>query len=371
MRIILSANTTWYLWNFRRNLIRRLLADGYEVTILSPKDSESPNLENLGCRLIDLPISGHGKNVFKEIVLVIKYLVIFRRQKPDAFLGFTVKPVLYGGIVARVCRIASVLTITGLGTIFIQENRTTKLVEILYRLALRKARVVLFQNHDDLAVFVNRALVAQKITSVVPGSGVDLKYFPFTPKNDSSQTGGIKFLMASRLLRDKGVFEYVSAATITRLIFPETKFLLAGPIDVGNPNAVLEEQVIEWGQAGVIKYLGNIDNIIPLIQEVDCIVLPSYREGLSRILLEASAIGRPVIATATAGCREVIDEGVNGFTCCLRDPEDLARKIQELIQLPVAVRKQMGLQGRKKMEREFDEEIVINRYIVELKKILD
>ena len=370
MRIILSANTSWYLWNFRGNLIRKLLVDGHDVTVVSPKDNSSSKLKDLGCRVIDLPISGHGRNIVQEVLICIKYLRIFLRHAPNVFLGFTVKPVIYGGIAARLCRIRSVLTITGLGTIFIRETKATRLIEFLYKFSLHRASIVFFQNNDDLSMFVNRGLVSSNNSTLVPGSGVDLTHFAYTPKYNQVNAEIITFLMVARLIRDKGICEYAECARIIQGKYPRARFILAGSYDLNNPTSISPSMISTWEKNGPVEYLGNIENIVPVIQNTDCVVLPSYREGMPRTLLEASAIGRPVITTDVPGCREVVDEGVNGFKCRSRDTEDLARRIEQFINLPRIVHREMGRQGRQKMERQFDEKIVINQYILAVKTIV-
>ena len=344
--------------------------DGHDVTVISPKDNSSPKLKNLGCKVIDLPISGHGRNIFQEVLICIRYFKILLRQAPNVFLGFTVKPVLYGGITARLCRIPSVLTITGLGTIFIRETKATKLIEILYKFALHRAGIVFFQNHDDLSMFVNRGLVSSNNSTLVSGSGVDLTHFAYTPKDSQVGAEIITFLMIARLIRDKGIYEYVECAKIIQGKYPCARFILVGPFDINNPTSVPQSLIRTWEKNGTIEYLGTIEDIVPVIQNADCVVLPSYREGVPRTLLEASAIGRPVITTDVPGCRAVVDEGVNGFKCRSRDTEDLARRIEQFINLPRMVRREMGRQGRQKMEREFDEKIVINQYILAVKTIV-
>jgi len=351
-------------------LIRRLLTEGYEVITLSPRDSASPKLEKLGCRVIDITFSSQGRNIFLEAVLLVKYLIFLFRYKPDAYFGFTIKSVVYGGIAARLARVMTIMTITGLGTVFIRENKTTKLAEVLYRLSIRKANIVFFQNSDDLSMFVDRGLVTESNSYRVPGSGVDLKRFYTRPMNIDRELGTVSFLMVSRLIRDKGVLEYVKAAEKIRERFPRTRFVLAGPAEVDNPTAIPKHQVERWEANDTIEYVGYVDDVRPLIEEADCVVLPSYREGLPRSLLEASAMCRPIIAAATTGCREVVEEGVTGLMCRPGDADDLAGKIEKFIRLPGNIRREMGLRGRKKMEQEYDEEIVIGKYVYALNSLL-
>ena len=320
--------------------------------------------------MADIDFSSQGQNIFLEMVVLVKYLIFLFRYKPDAYVGFTIKPVIYGGIAARIVRVTTIMTITGLGTIFIRESKLTKLAEVLYRLSIRKANMVFFQNSDDLSIFLDRGLVTEGSTSRVPGSGVDLKRFRVRPMNNDREPGAVNFLMVSRLIRDKGVLEYVEAAEKIRERFPRTRFVLAGPAEVDNPTAIPRHQVKRWEANGTIEYVGYVDDVESLIEKADCVVLPSYREGLPRSLLEASAMGRPIIAAATTGCREVVEDGVTGLMCQPGDADDLAAKIEEFIHMPDNIRREMGLKGRTKMEREYDEEIVISRYIDVLSTLL-
>jgi glycosyltransferase involved in cell wall biosynthesis len=301
-------------------------------------------------------------------LLFFRFLKLLHRERPDVFLGYTVKPNVYGSIASHVLGIPVVNNISGLGTAFIRNNWLTRLVRWLYKVALSRSHHVFFQNNEDLQMFVELGLVASKIVSRLPGSGINLTAFPFTPLTSSSESP-LVLLLVARLLWDKGVGEYVEAARIIHRQYPNVKLQLLGFLDVANPKAVTRAQMQDWVNEGVVEYLGVTNDVKPYIVAADVIVLPSYREGVPRSLLEAAAIGRPIVTTDAIGCRDAVDHGVNGFHCKIRDADDLAEKMIRMIELSTLDRIAMGAAGRAKMEQEFDEKIVINRYLEIVKTI--
>jgi glycosyltransferase involved in cell wall biosynthesis len=259
--------------------------------------------------------------------------------------------------------------IAGLGSVFIRDDWLTRLVRWLYKLALSHSKHVFFQNNEDLQMFVVQGLVCPNQVSRLPGSGIDLKRFQYSPMT-ALESHPFHFLLVARLLWDKGVGEYVEAARTIRLKYPEVKFQLLGFLDVKNPSAVSSRQMNDWVKEGVVEYLGASDDVKPYLIEANCIVLPSYREGVPRSLLEAAAIGRPIVTTDTIGCRDVVVDGLNGLLCRVKDAKDLAKKMQLMIEMTPSKLSCMANFGRKKVEIEFDETIVINRYLATIKSIL-
>ena len=245
----------------------------------------------------------------------------------------------------------------------------TRLVRLLYKIALSRSHHVFFQNNEDLQMFVEHGLVAPSKISRLPGSGINLTAFSYTPSKSLSESP-LVFLLVARLLWDKGVGEYVEAARIIHRQYPNVKLQLLGFLDVANPTAVTSAQMQDWVNEGVVEYLGVTDDVKPYIVAADVIVLPSYREGVPRSLLEAAAIGRPIVTTDAIGCRDAVDDGVNGFLCKIRDAEDLADKMIRMIKMAPSDRAAMGLAGRAKMEQQFDEKIVIDRYLEVIQSII-
>ena len=358
-KIIVSSNTTWSIVNFRSGLLRSLVSAGHRVTVAAPQDQYRPHLENLGCRYVPLPMDNKGTNPWKDAKLLFSYSRLFQSEKPDLYLGFTIKPNIYGSIVAHLYGVPVINNITGLGSAFIANDWLSIIVRILYRISLSRSIMVLFQNEDDRRLFVEDGLIAAVKSERLPGSGIDLSRFKPSAPPSRSVT---RFLLIGRLLWDKGVGEFVEAARILKARGRPADFCLLGFLDAQNPTAISRQIVEQWVIEGVVRYLGASDDVRPHIAEADCIVLPSYREGVPRSLLEAAAMGRPIITTDSVGCREVVEHGVNGYLCRPRDVADLAEKMEMMITLSTAERERMGRRGREKVEREFDEQIVIRKY---------
>lgn len=376
MKVIIALNTAWNLVNFRSGLIRALVAKGYEVVAVAPQDEYAPRLAELGCRFVALPMDNKGTHPGRDLLLLWRFYRLLRRERPAVYLGYTVKPNVYGSLAAHALGIPVINNIAGLGAVFIQDGWLTRLVRGLYRLALFRSAKVFFQNDDDRRMFVERGLVRPEVTDRLPGSGVDLEKFPFTPA--ATRGADIRFFLIARMLWDKGVGEYVEAARMIKCRHASAApvdaaspiFYLLGFLDVQNPAAISRAQMDEWVAEGIVRYLGVSDNVAGEIAAADCVVLPSYREGVPRSLLEAAAIGRPIITTDAIGCREVVDDGVNGYLCRPRDAGDLADKMERMIALSPEARAEMGRRGREKVEREFDEKIVIQKYLEAIREIL-
>ena len=367
-KIVIALNAAWNLVNFRAGLIRALVAAGYEVVAVAPPDSYTPHLAKLGCRYIPLLMDNKGTHPGRDLLLFWRFLQLMRKEKPSIYLGYTVKPNIYGSLAAHLSGVPVINNIAGLGTVFIQEGWLTRLVRGLYRLALSRSVKVFFQNNEDRGLFVSGKLVSDTITGRLPGSGIDLGRFIPVPLPGKIP---LRFLLIARMLWDKGVGEFVEAARILKKRGVDAEFCLLGFLDVQNLTAISRQQMDEWVEEGIIRYLGVSDNVAEEIASADCIVLPSYREGIPRTLLEAAAMARPIVTTDSVGCRDVVDDGVNGYLCKPRDAVDLADKISKVVALLHSERTAMGLRGREKMEREFDERIVIDKYLGAIEAILN
>jgi len=361
-KVVIALNTAWNLVNFRAGLIRALVAEGYEVVAVAPNDEYASRLAELGCRFVALPMDNKGTHPGRDLLLFFRFLNLLRRERPDVFLGYTVKPNVYGSLAAHALGIPVVNNIAGLGAVFIRDNWLTRLVRQLYKTALSRSRHVFFQNEEDMQLFVERGLVSPDKVSRLPGSGIDLNIFCYATMQPFDHRP-FRFLLVARLLWDKGVGEYVEAARMVRRKYPAAKFQLLGFLDVKNPTAVSNTQMDDWVEEGVVEYLGVADDVKPYLVAADCVVLPSYREGVPRSLLEAAAIGRPIVTTDAVGCRDAVDDGVNGLLCRVGDADDLADKLIRMIEMHPDERALKGRAGRLKMEHEFDEKIVVNRYL--------
>jgi glycosyltransferase involved in cell wall biosynthesis len=364
-KIFIAVNAAWNILNFRASLIEAMVAEGFDVVAVAPDDAYSARLSELGCRFVALPMDNQGTHPLRDLLLFLRFLLLLRREQPNVLFAFTVKPNIYGSLAAGILGIPVVNNIAGLGAVFIKGGWLMYLVRGLYRLALRRSAKVFFQNGDDRALFVDSGLVKPKQADLLPGSGIDLSRFRANEKSSMSSAKDVglpfRFLLIARMLLDKGVVEYVAAAKQIHSRFPNVEFGLLGFLDVQNPAAISTEEMNVWVASGVVRYLGVSDDVRLEIAQADCIVLPSYREGTPRTLLEAAAMAKPIITTDAVGCREVVDDGVNGYLCQVRDADDLAAKMHAMLGLSVAERAAMGAAGRKKMELQFDEKIVIRK----------
>ena len=363
-KILISVNTAWNLLNFRAGLINELISSGFEVIALAPKDKYVAELELLGCRFVHLEMDNKGTHPVRDVLLLWRYFRFLKTEKPDLCLFYTVKPNVYGSLASSLCGIPFINNVSGLGAVFIQGGWLRRLVSALYSLAFRNSNRVFFQNRDDLGLFIENRLVKKEFTDVLPGSGINLHRFtPVGNANKKPITSPFRFLLIARMLKDKGILEFVNAAQLLKKLDLNAEFCLLGFLDVQNPAAISSEQMKEWTDQGFVKYLGVSDDVRQHIASADCIVLPSYREGTPRTLLEAAAMGKPIVTSNVVGCKEVVEHGVNGFLCEVNNAEDLARKMQEMLVLSEDQRKGMGQNGRLKMEKEFDENIVIQKYL--------
>lgn len=376
MKIFLIGNTAWSLINFRSGLMLGLMAAGHEVVAVAPPDEHVARIEALGVTFLPLPMDNKGTHPGRDLLLLLRFYRLFCSERPALIISYTIKPVIYASLAARYSGIPVINVVTGLGSVFINQNWTTKLVEGLYRFSQSSVKKLFFLNQDDMQLFQQRDLAPAANMECLPGEGVDMSHFsaPDQPLSlmhtpSSSERRPFRFLLLARMLWDKGVGEYVEAARQLQRHYPHVQFCLLGFMDVQNPAAISRSQMEAWVAEGVVDYLGVTEDVRPYVSEADCVVLPSYREGISRSLLEAAAMGLPIITTDAVGCREVVDDGVNGYLCQPRDAMDLAEKMKQMIALAPEQRAEMGKRGREKMEQEFDERIVIDRYLEVVEQI--
>lgn len=359
MRIAIVINTAWNIYNFRMGLIRAFMRENFEVYAIAPSDEYVDRIIEAGCHYCPVRLDNKGTNPIHDVGYFIDLYRIYREIQPDVVLHFTIKPNLYGTAAAGLLGIPSINNVSGLGTVFLRENLTSKVARQLYRFCFRFPNKIFFQNADDRHYFVLKKLVRKSLTDVLPGSGVDLGHFLPTPfKRNSSFT----FLLAARLLYDKGILEYIEAIRILQEKGIKATFQLIGFRDA-SPFGVTDEQLSEWSDRNYVSYLGATDNIREVMQQADCIVLPSYREGTPRALLEAAALAKPLIATRVPGCVEVVEHDVNGLLCEAKSAVSLATQMEKMINLDQRTLMQMGQASRYKVESNFDESIVIGKYL--------
>lgn len=360
MHILMTVNAAWNIWNFRRPLVEAFSADGHRITVLAPPDDSVAELERIGCRFRPLEMSVKGLNPVEGLKLQRRLKRVFLEEQPDVILSFTIKNNIFGARAALAADVPFVPNVTGLGTAFLSGGLVQTVAEQLYRRVFGKLPIVFFQNEDDRDLFLDRKLVRTDQARLLPGSGIDLTRF--TAAEMPSADAPPVFLMIARLLRDKGVVEFVKAARLTKARHPEARFQLLGATGSENRTAIDIATVEGWVAEGVVEYLGTTNDVRPSIAAASCIVLPSYREGAPRTLIEAAAMARPLIATDVPGCRAVVDHELSGFLCRVRSADGLAAQMERFLSLSLEAQTEMGQTGRLKMEREFDQALVVEAY---------
>ncbi|MDI1232168.1 MAG: glycosyltransferase family 4 protein [Methylobacter sp.] len=368
MKVLFFANTEWYLFNFRLALAKHLRKRGVEVVMISPPGPYGKKLEEEGFRWIPVPMARRSLNPLREAWLLWKLIRIYQTEKPDIVHHFTIKCVVYGGLAARLVGIKGIVgAVAGMGFVFASSSALATMlrpmVRVLLQLALggKKCRLIL-QNPDDLNAFVSASIADPANVRLIPGSGVNTDRFSPILKSSASE-GSKKVLLAARLLWEKGIAEYIEAAQQLKTLGYSVDFLLAGEPDMGNPNSVQQEQVETWKQAGIIKPVGHVVDMAELLKSIDIMVLPSfYREGVPRSLIEAAAAGLPIVTTDAPGCRDIVENGVNGFLVPVRDSNALAEALRKILEDP-ALASRMGEAGRSKALAEFDERLVFEKTV--------
>lgn len=359
--IAIVANSSWNIYNFRQALIQALHQAGYKVLLLAPIDKWTPHIASLqGCRFIPLPTFSPGKfSPFNDFRLLWFLYRVYRKEKPSLVLHHTIKPNIYGSLAARFANTPSVATLTGLGYAFIHQDWLYRIAQSLYKFALKKVDKVVFHNPDDRRLFIEQQLAPADRCRVVLGSGVDLKHFQPVPLMASAN---FRFTFIGRLLYDKGIQEFVEAAKWFRSEGIKAEFAVVGPLSESNPASIKIPKLREWIDQGIITYYGSAKDVRHHIHQSSVLVLPSYREGLPRAVIEAMAMGKPIITTDVPGCRETVTEGENGFLVEARDVTSLIQKMKMMYWLPETLRNQMGTVSREMAVAKFSDKKVIQQY---------
>lgn len=360
LHIVLTVNAAWNIVNFRMPLVKALIADGHRITVLAPHDEATAKLVDAGCRCVHLPMDKKGLNPLQDTKLFLAFRRHFAALQPDIVLGFTIKNNLFGALAAKSADIPFVPNVTGLGTAFLSGGLLLRLAQLLYRAAFRDLPVVFFQNRDDRELFTQSSLVSVKQARLLPGSGIDLEQFRPSPYPASQSK--IRFLFIGRIIRDKGVAEFVEAARIIRARRDDMRFQILGAIGFANRTSIPAKDVQSWHYEGIIDYLGTTDDVRDYIAEAHCIVLPSYREGAPRTLIEGAALARPAIATDVAGCNAVVEAGSSGLLCKPKDANSLAEAMILFAESDAESKAQMGRNARKKIEQEYSADHIIRAY---------
>ena len=358
--IALVANTTWNIFNFRQNIIRKLRDEGHRVIVIAPVDEyieykeKYPDVEHIGLRTLNRD----STNPIRDLILILELKRKYTRLKPDLIIHYTHKPNIFGSIAAKWAGIESISIVTGLGYSFIHEGFINRITKILYKITAKYNKKIIFENKDDRQLFIDEGMVIEAKAVAVKGCGVDLSVFKPSPNGVAHKQ--IVFTFIGRLLLDKGIREFAQASKILKSRNNNLKFVVIGDFDEKNPSTIEKEELLQWISDKTIDYKGFVRNVKPFIAASDCIVLPSYREGLPRIVIEAMAMAKPIITTDTPGCRETVDKGITGFLVKSRSVDDLVEGIEKFLKLQKEARISLGLEGRKKAEREFDDLKIAN-----------
>lgn len=369
MKISLLANTSWYIYNFRKNLIRILQENGHEVSVIAPFDHYVDRLSEMGVKHYGLPLSQRGMNPFREVVSCVRLYRLLRAIGPDIILTFTVKCNLYTGICRRFLRFEQIANVSGLGEVFEKNGLINLLVSHLYKFALAGSKRVFFQNNEDMQMIVRRHLLPENLCRRIPGSGVDLE--AFHPLSSLSNNKPRIFFMFGRLVPKKGYDLFMKAAENICLGGNyNAEFWIMGIVDDSRKESKeLLERIMALQRKGIIRYLPPSDDVAIVLQQVDVVVLPSeYNEGVPRSILEAMACGKPIITTDWKGCKDTVEHGKNGYLVKVGDRADLSRYILQFLETCDEKLHQMGIESRKKAEEEFDDRKVLKAYLSDIEE---
>ncbi len=367
-KIAFVSNGTYSLYNFRMGVIRHF-AQKYEVVVIAPEDEYAVFFKNEGIRFIPIPLNVKTAGLMDDLRLIKSFYNIYKAEKFDLICHYSIKAIIYGSLVSSFLSLNNIVITTGLGIIFMTDSLKNRIIKLLYKFAIRNVNEVWFINHDDYNEFIKNHFVKKEKTYLLNSEGVNTEYYSEMPK--SNEDGSFTFLLMSRLMPEKGVREYMQAAKKLKPKYPNMRFMMLGKIDLGTKNNITNEELNEWVKEGYIDYRGYFLEVRQFIADSDCVVLPSYREGVPRCLMEAMSMKKPIIASNCIGCVELIQDGVNGYMCETKSADDLADKMERFYMLPQEKRDAMGEAGREFIIRKHDEKLVAQCYEKRLKRYLE
>lgn len=360
-KVLFLANHFLTLYAFRKELIERLIAEGDRVILSIPADPKAERFREMGCEVIETPMARRSLNPFRDIRLTWTYIRMYRRIRPDVVFSYTVKPNIYGCIAARLTGTRQICNITGTGETFTHGATVRRVVHALYKLSIRGAETVFFQNGSDREYFLKQKLVRPETAKMLPGSGVNLSRFPYSPMPKGEET---RFIYVGRVMGLKGMDQFVACARRVREKHKDAKFYVAGFAEEGKYRDMVER----CHKEGILEYLGFREDIDEWIRSCHCVILPSHGgEGIPNVLLESAATGRASIASRIPGCTDVVDDGVTGYLFAPGNADELVEKVERFLSLSYEERSDMGRKGRARIEKKYNRDIVINAYLQELR----
>ena len=358
MKILILINNDLGLYNLRKELIEKLIEENFEVYISLPNGPKIENLKKLGCKYIETNIDRRGMNPINDLKLISKYRQIIKAINPDVVLTYTIKPNIYGGIICGLRNVPYIVNITGLGSSIEKKNFLSKMIIEIYKVALKKAKCVFCQNREIYKFLKDKNF--NKNLRVIPGSGVNTEFFNVREYPRSNMQ---TFLFSGRIMKEKGMEEYFAAAKAIKKKYNNVSFKILGFFEED-----YKEKISNLQDEGIVEYCGETLDVRSVLESVNCVVLPSYHEGTSNVLLESASMGRPIIASDIPGCKEVINNEESGYVFEVKNTEQLIEKIEKFLDLSYEQKKRMGLNGREKIEKEFDRKIIVNEYLEEINK---
>ena len=365
------SNSAWSVYNFRIDVIRHLLGEGFNVLVIAPDDENSGLLKQEGCMYEPIDFNNRHENPLQDFALYFKLKSVYKKYKPDFIFHYVIKPNIYGSFAAGSLGIPSVSVITGLGYPFAKKNWLYQVVKRLYKSALKKVTEVWFLNNEDARAFTSHHIIPIKKAKVLPGEGVNPDHFAPGFQTPLQKNGRFVFLMSSRLLKSKGVSLYADAARILKKKNIDARFELVGFFEKHHPDSLTLEEIKRWEEEGLIHFNGFANDVRPFLKNADCFVFPSfYNEGVPRGLMEAACMELPIVTALNRGCKEVVLNNSNGFLCNPNDPFDLADKMEKVMLLPEEERNRMGKNGRNLVAKKFNVDKVIQQYDSILKTVM-
>lgn len=362
-KVVILSNHHAYTYNFRKEIIQRLIDEKFKVYVVLPYGEKVELLKEMGCEFVDLPLDRRGMNPITDLKLLLSYNKILKKINPNVVLSYTVKPNIYGGMVCRKLNIPYVANVTGLGTAVENRGFVQKMLVQLYRVAFKKVSCIFFQNTENQQFFIDKKIGMGRYR-IIPGSGVNTNHFHLL---DYPADKTVEFVFISRIMKEKGIDQYLEAAEYIRGKYPNTRFHVLGFCEEDYENKLKGMQ-----DKGIIQYHGMQSDVREFHKISHCTIHPTYYpEGMSNVLLESAASGRPIITTNRSGCREIVDNGVNGYVVEQQNSQDLIKKVERFLKLDYEAKKQMGLAGRRKVENEFDRQIVVDTYLKEIGSVIN